>query len=321
MPLPSKKEVPETLSTAFDAGVASERRGARLLASDASPSLLHDYWALTKPEISFLVAISALAGFLLGSPASIDVFTLFVTLIGIVLTSGGSGVLNHYLERTLDGEMRRTALRPLPAGRISPVAALRFGSFLVAAGLALLCPLTNPLTGVLAAVTVVLYLFVYTPLKRITRYNTLVGTIPGALPALGGWTAATGTLEPGGWAVFAVLACWQMPHFFALAWMYRKDYSRAGYAMLPVVAPEGRSTAFQILFFTLLLLLSSLVPFALGLAGWLYLACVIPLGLWFLRPVTRFFRTHTVQDARRVLMGSILYIPLWVAAILLDRLA
>ena len=215
-----------------------------------APPLWRDYLELTKPEISFLVVISALAGFLLGSPDVLDGWQLFFTLIGVALTAGGACVLNHYFEREIDGAMKRTAGRPLPTGRIPARHAFYFGIGLLSAGVAIICPLVNPLTALLAILTAVFYLVVYTPLKRKTKYNTAVGTIPGALPALGGWTAATGSLGWGGVAIFAVLALWQMPHFLSLAWMYRKDYGRADYAMLPVVEPDGRSTAQQTLFCT-----------------------------------------------------------------------
>jgi len=282
------------------------------------PALL-DYWDLTKPEISFLVTLSALAGFLLGSPEAVDGWRLCFALIGTALSAGGGGVLNHYLERHLDARMRRTANRPLPAGRIEPAHALFFGTTLILAGLATIVFLVNLLTTLLAAATVLLYLFVYTPLKRRTKYNTLVGTLPGALPALGGWTAATGSFGAGGWALFAILALWQMPHFLSLAWMYRKDYARAGYAMLPVVEPEGLSTTRQTLVFTLLLTLVSLLPTVVGVTGWTYLAGALVLDVWFLLPAYAFYRSRTTRDARRVLLGSILYIPLLVVVIFVDR--
>lgn len=281
--------------------------------------ILRDYLELTKPEISFLVTISALAGFILGAD-SIDWVALSATLIGTALTAGGVGALNHYLERDLDAQMRRTAGRPLPAGRISEKAARTFGYVLVIAGIGLLCPLTNGLTGSLAALTVVLYLYVYTPLKRVTKYNTLIGTIPGALPALGGWTATTGSLDAGGWAIFLILAFWQMPHFFALAWMYRKDYARGGYAMLPVVEPDGRSTVNQTLLFTVGLVAVSILPVALDLSGLPYLIGAIVLGADFLIASFRLYRTRHPQDARRVLMASVRYIPLLVLLIIIDRL-
>lgn len=279
-----------------------------------------DYLTLTKPEITFLVTISALAGFLLGSTGGVDGWRLVWLLVGTALTSAGGGVLNHCLEHRHDAQMHRTANRPLPAGRIALRTASGFGWVLVAVGLGLLCPLTNPLTGVLAALTVVLYLFVYTPLKRITAWNTLVGTIPGALPALGGFTAAAGAVGAGGWAVFAILALWQFPHFFALAWMYRKDYARGGFAMLPVVQPSGQSMAVQMVLSTVLLVLASVVPVGLGLLSGVYLAGAVLLGGWFLRPVLVFYRSRTTQDARRVLKASVVYIPLLVLLMVLDRL-
>ena len=282
--------------------------------------LLLDYWDLTKPEISFLVTLSALAGFMLGSPEEISGWVLFNTLVGTALSSGGGGALNHYLERHLDAEMRRTAQRPLPSGRISARAAFGFGVVLIMGGLTTLLMHVNILTAALAALTVVLYLFVYTPLKRRTRYNTLIGTIPGALPALGGWTAATGSFGAGGWAFFLILALWQMPHFLSLAWMYRKDYARAGYKMLPVVEPDGRSTARQTLLFTALLTVASVLPTVVGVTGWIYLVGALILSFRFLVPAYAFYRSRSTTAARRVLMGSILYIPLLVVLIFADRL-
>ncbi len=244
---------------------------------------------------------------------------LCYTLVGTALSSGGGGVLNHYLERHLDARMRRTANRPLPSGRIAARAALFFGIGLTTAGVAIILFLVNVLTAALAALTVGLYLFVYTPLKRRTKYNTLIGTIPGALPALGGFAAATGTLGFGGWALFVILALWQMPHFMSLAWMYRKDYARAGYVMLPVVEPGGDSTARQTLLFTMLLAPASLLPTVVGVTGGVYLAGALVLSIWFLLPAYSFYRSRTTADARRVLMGSILYIPLLVVMIFVDR--
>jgi protoheme IX farnesyltransferase len=176
----------------------------------------------------------------------------------------------------------------------------------------------NVLTALLAAVTAVLYLFVYTPLKRVTKWNTLIGTVPGALPALGGYTAATGHLGTGGWAVFGILACWQMPHFLSLAWMYRKDYARGDYAMLPVVEPEGNSTANQMIGFAALLVPMSVLPVLTDAAGWIYGVGVVPLGLWFLWTTIVFHGERTGQKAKRVLKASVLYIPALVALLLLD---
>ena len=282
--------------------------------------VLADYWELSKPEISFLVVVSALAGYLLGASGGIDGWTLLFTLVGVGLCAGGVGMLNHLIEYPIDAQMKRTMHRPLPAGRVSPIAVRNVGTVMICAGVGLICPLVNPLTAILAALTALLYLFVYTPLKRSTKWNTLIGTVPGALPALGGYTAATGELGAAGWAAFAILACWQMPHFLSLAWMYRKDYARGGYAMLPVVEPDGDSTAHQTIFFTALLLVASLWPVWLGATGWIYALGVIPLGLWFLWTAIAFHRKRTGQRARRVLKASIVYIPVLVALIVADWL-
>ena len=285
-----------------------------------SRALLLDLWDLVKPEITLLVALSALAGFLLGSTAEIDGVVLTCTVLGVVLASAGSGALNHYLERHADALMKRTARRPIPSGRVSPAPVLGLGAGLVATALALLAFSVNLLTAGLALATTLTYLFVYTPLKSKTRLNTIIGCLPGALPALGGWTAATGTLQGAGWSLFAVLFLWQMPHFLSLAWMYRKDYARGGFAMLPVVEPDGRSTGFQTFAFSILLLVASLLPWVLGATGTLYLAGAVVMGLLFLRPAWAFFRSLSHQDARRVLKASILYIPALVLVLLVDRL-
>jgi len=281
---------------------------------------VRDLWELVKPEISFLVTVSALAGFLLGSPNVIDPGVLIATLLGVFASAGGAGVFNHIVERHLDARMKRTMQRPLPANRISLSGAVLFGGTLLVVGLATLYLLVNTLTAGLAALTAGLYVLLYTPLKQRSKLNTLVGTIPGALPALGGWTAATGALGWGGWALFGVLLCWQMPHFLSLAWMYRKDYARAGYAMLPVVEPDGASTAGQTLFFTILLLGVSLTLLPLGVAGWVYTAGALLLGLWFCRKAYAFYLDLTPQKARQVLMASIVYIPALVALIFVDWL-
>ena len=318
---PSDPSRPDTRSSGPRA-IAAEHPEPGRVAGDASSwrRVLSDYWELTKPEISFLVTVSALAGFLLGSPVGIDVVTLLVTLVGIALCAGGVGMLNHVVEERFDAEMKRTADRPIPAGRVSASSARAAGITLVCAGVGTICPLVNPLTAILAAITALLYVYVYTPLKRTTKWNTLIGTIPGALPALGGYTAATGELGAGGWAVFGILACWQMPHFLSLAWMYRKDYARGNYAMLPVVEPEGASTAVQTVGFTALLLGVSVLPAVVSTAGWLYLAAVVPLGAWFLWTSIAFARTRTGQSARRVLKASIVYVPVFVFALGMDWL-
>ena len=279
-----------------------------------------DWLSLTKPEITFLVTISSLAGFILGSVGSVDGWTLLWAMIGIPLTSAGGCALNQYLESDLDADMKRTAQRPIPASRIQADHAKWDGLGVLAAGLGILCPLTNPLTGVMAAFTVALYLWVYTPMRRRSTWNTLVGTIPGALPVLGGWTAATGNLGIGGWILFGVLLAWQMPHFFSLAWMYRKDYGNSAFLMLPSSDKQGDRTARQMIGFTLVMIVFSVLPVVVGLSSWVYLAGALTLGIWFLLPVGRFWYTRSVKDARAVLKASVMYIPLLLAAIILDRL-
>ncbi len=283
-------------------------------------AVFRDYLELTKPEITFLVALSSVAGYILAPAAYFDFLSFFFLIVGVSLTSAGASALNHWLEWEKDALMRRTMSRPLPAGRISPASARNFGAAFVALGVAILCPLTNPLTGVLALATALLYLFVYTPLKQLTTWNTLIGTLPGALPALGGWTAATGSIGWGGVAVFGILAAWQMPHFLSLAWMYRKDYERAGYEMLPVKEPDGRSTVRQTLAYTVALAAVSLAPTFLGLSSWLYAAGALILGAWFLHAAIAFYKSYEVQDARQVLRISIAYIPALVLLMILDRL-
>jgi len=312
-------ESPSDGSSESPVAVSATRTSADAQASARSLSaVLRDYLLLAKPEISSVVTLSAFAGFLVGSPAGLDGGVLFWAMLGTALCAGGVGMLNHVLERQYDALMKRTAARPLPAGRVDPDVARRVGIFLVCLAVGILCPLVNALTAILAALTAVLYLFVYTPLKRVTKWNTLIGTVPGALPALGGYTAATGHLGTGGWAVFGILACWQMPHFLSLAWMYRNDYERGDYAMLPVVEPEGDSTAAQMIGFAALLVPVSLLPALTGAAGWIYGVGVVPLGLWFLWTTILFNGERTGQKAKRVLKASVLYIPALVALLMVD---
>jgi len=289
-------------------------------AERASRARVVDLWDLIKPEITFLVAISSLAGFFLATSGSVDVVLLMHALLGVTLSSSGGGMLNHYLERHLDAEMRRTSTRPLPDGRIQPGVALVVGLLLSIAGVVQLVVNVNLLTAGLAAVTVIGYLCVYTPLKTRTKYNTIIGCVPGALPALGGWTAATGSIDAGGIALFAILFVWQMPHFLSLAWMYRRDYARAEFAMLPVVEPDGKSTGFQTLVFTVLVVVASIAPFAMGLTGLAYLVGILIAGGFFLHASFRFYQTLANGAARRVLLASVVYVPILVALILVDQL-
>ncbi|MFK7845699.1 MAG: heme o synthase [Rhodothermales bacterium] len=279
-----------------------------------------DYLTLTKPEITFLVTISAVAGYILGTTGEIDLSAFIALIVGVAFSSAGGAAFNHYIERDLDAEMKRTDNRPLPSGRINPTVVLVLASLISITGIGILYIYCNLLTSILSALTIVLYIFLYTPLKQYTKYNTFVGTIPGALPALGGWTAATGSFGTGGWVIFFILLIWQLPHFLALAWMYRKDYGRAGFKMLPVVEPNGRSTANQMLISAVLLLITSLLPSALGLTGMIYFIGVLIVSLWLLATCVRFYRTMTNVDARRVLKASIIHIPVLVVLLIVDRL-
>ena len=264
--------------------------------------------------------MSAVAGFLLGSGIEIDYLKLVALSLGVALTSAGGASLNLIMERDHDRSMKRTANRPMPTGRIHPLAAYVFSFITISTGLLILWTFTNVLTTILAALTIFLYIALYTPLKRKTHFNTLVGTIPGALPALGGWTAATGNFGLGGWLIFGILLVWQLPHFFALAWMYRKDYGKAGFRMLPVEEPDGNSTAFQISFASILLTLLAVSPTIFGYTGWIYLLGALGISLWLLQSALAFSKEKSNALARRVLKRSVIHIPVIVSLIILEKL-
>ena len=268
------------------------------------------YAELTKPRITFLIVLTSAAGFALGSPGPVNYVALLSSLIGIGLLSSGIATLNQYAERDLDGLMRRTANRPLPSGKLAPWEALAFGAGTTILAEAYLLILVNPLSALLGLTVIAGYLFAYTPLKTRTSLSTLVGAFPGAVPPLIGWTAARGTITLEGWVLFAILFLWQFPHFLAIAWMYREDYSRAGILMLPVVQPDGRVTAQQIVVYTLMLLPVSLLPTVMGMSGRIYFVGAIVLGLLFLYSSLRAAFSMSRQHARRLLLASVLYLPL-----------
>lgn len=278
-----------------------------------------DYWQLTKPEVNFLVVISALAGFYLGWRGPLDGVLLGSTLLGTLLVAGGTGTLNQYLERSSDAAMRRTAQRPLPSGRLSPRSALVFGLLLAAAGGALLWVAANPLASLLALATLVSYLLFYTPLKRKTPLCTLVGAFPGAMPPLIGWAAARGSLHAQAWALYAILFFWQFPHFLAIAWMYREDYERAGLRMLPASDLQGRFTGREILAFTLALVPVSMFPVMLHQVGAVYLFGALLAGLGFLFFGVRLARERTKALARRVVLASVVYLPVVFALMMANK--
>jgi protoheme IX farnesyltransferase len=277
------------------------------------------YAELTKPRITFLIVLTAAAGFCLASRQGIDYLALATSMFGIALLSSGIATLNQYLERDLDSLMRRTADRPLPSGKLTPGEALWFGVTLTAGAEVYLAAFVNPLTALLGLTVIAGYLFGYTPLKTRSTLSTLVGAFPGAVPPLIGWTAARGDLGVEPWVLFAILFLWQFPHFLAIAWMYREDYSRAGILMLPVVEPDGRVTAQQIIVYTLMLLPVSLLPTVLGLSGKLYLFGAIILGLLFLYSSVRAAFSKSRQQARRLLLASVVYLPLLFILMVFDR--
>ena len=297
------------------------------LPSDVSPAerrawlaRLADYWTLTKPEVNFLVVMSTLAGFYLGWRGQMDFGLLFCTLLGTLLVASGTGTLNQYIERHSDASMRRTARRPLPSGRMNPAAAFWFGIVLAIAGGLLLWFAVNALASVLALATLLSYLLFYTPLKKRTPLCTLVGAFPGAMPPLIGWAAARGSLSPEAWVLYAILFCWQFPHFLAIAWLYREDYSRAGLRMLPESDTEGRFTGREILAFSLALLPVSVLPVFLGHAGSVYLIGAILLGLGFLGYGARMARGRTKILAKRLVLASVVYLPLVFALLMVNKL-
>lgn len=296
------------------AGV-SEPRGEELTVREK----LLAYLELTKPRITFLIVLTAAAGFCLGAQSGVEYLTLFHAMFGIALLSSGIATLNQYMERELDRLMRRTQTRPLPAGKLAPLEALLFGAGLTFIAEVYLALLVNPLTALLGLFVVVGYLFCYTPLKTRSTLSTVVGAFPGAMPPLMGWAAASGRISVGAVVLFAILFLWQFPHFLAIAWMYREDYGRAGIRMLPVVEPEGRVTGQQIVAYTLMLLPISLLPTLIGISGRVYFYGALALGLVFLYSSIRAALSKSRQEARRLLLASVLYLPLLFGLMVLNQ--
>jgi protoheme IX farnesyltransferase len=278
-----------------------------------------DFAELTKPRIAVLVLFTVAIGAMLASPDVPDLVLLVNTLIGTALVAAGASALNQLIERHSDAHMRRTENRPLPAGRLQPLEVLAFGSVLSAVGLGWLAVTgRHPLALIVAAITLVSYVLVYTPLKRHTTLNTLIGAVPGALPPVIGWTSVTGALDMPALLIFGVVFLWQVPHFLAIAWMYRDDYARAGLQMLPVVDANGSMTARQMLLYCFALLPVSLLPVLQQRAGWVYGAGALLLGLMFLATAWGFARQQTRGRARRVLRASLVYLPALLALMLLE---
>lgn len=280
-----------------------------------------DFLELTKPRIALLVLFTVAVGGLLAAPTPLDLVQLAHALVGTALVAAGASALNQWLERNSDALMRRTENRPLPAGRLSPAETLGFGVVLSVLGLGyMFCLLTHPIAGALTAMTLLSYVFIYTPLKRKTTLNTLIGAVPGALPPVIGWTALTGKLDGAAVILFLIVFFWQVPHFLAIAWMYREDYARAGLQMLPTIDPEGAATGRQMLLYAFALIPISLMPLLLGDASMMYGFGALGLGVFFLRAVVGFVFAPTHAQARKVLHASLVYLPCVLALLLLERL-
>jgi protoheme IX farnesyltransferase len=275
---------------------------------------------LFKTRLTTLVLLTTLVGFYLGSRTPVSWVLMFNTLFGTALLASGASALNQWLEQEHDAKMPRTQDRPLPSGRLTADAVLLIGGACGALGLIYLALTVNLLTSVLGALTIGSYLFVYTPLKRVTTLNTVIGAIPGALPPLMGWTAARGEISAEGWTLFAILCFWQLPHFLAIAWMYRDQYARAGFVMLPVVDPTGERTGRQALSHTLGLLPVSLCPFLFKMVGPVYLAGAILLGIAFLWCAFQFSRQLTLPRARLLFFASIIYLPSLLGLMVIDKI-
>jgi protoheme IX farnesyltransferase len=276
---------------------------------------------LFKMRLTTLVLLTTLVGFYLGSRGPVSWVLMFHTLFGTALLAAGAAALNQWLEREHDGKMRRTEDRPLPSGRLKADTVLLIGGACGALGLVYLALAVNLLTAGLGAVTISSYLFIYTPLKRVTTLNTVIGAIPGALPPLMGWTAARGQITAEGWSLFAILCFWQLPHFLAIAWMYRDQYAKAGFVMLPVVDPTGERTGRQALSHTLGLLPVSLFPFLFKMVGPVYLAGAVLLGVAFLWCAFQFSRQLTLPRARLLFFASIIYLPSLLGLMVIDKIA
>ena len=282
---------------------------------------------MTKPRITMLVLVTAYLGYYLGlrsqgsHMATVESWLiLFYLILGTWATSAGAAVLNQVIERRHDAKMTRTKNRPIVIGKIGPMNALIFGAFLSFGGCVLLYYLINPLTAFISVATILLYILIYTPSKRITTWNTIIGSIPGALPPVGGWVAATGSLAPPAWILFGILFCWQMPHFLAIAIIYAADYEKGGFKMLPTIYPESKRTSYVILFFTIALLITSLGLYILKVGGIVYAVGAALLGVAFFIVALKVIIESNKKNARRLMLASIIYLPLLLIIILIERI-
>lgn len=280
---------------------------------------MNDYIALTKPRVTWLILMSTAVGYYFGARASWGFWTLFHTILGTGLIASGTAALNQWYERDADAKMKRTQMRPLPAGRLTPNKALVFAIFLSVAGFVELAWGANLLTGLLGLFTLATYLFVYTPMKRISPFSTTLGAIPGAMPPVIGFAGAAGAVTVEAWILFAILFLWQFPHFDAIAWMYREDYERAGIRMLPVVEPDGHSTARRMVWCSLALIPLSLLPRFFSMAGNIYVIGAVIAGIMFAYAASRIVHDRTRVRARGVLLASVIYLPVLYGLLVFDR--
>jgi heme o synthase len=275
-----------------------------------------DFVALAKPRLNLLVVASTLVGYAMADGDALGFLRVCGLLAGTGLVAGGASAFNQVVERDLDALMKRTRMRPLPDQRLQPIEGLLFGTAITLAGVLLIVMSANLLAAAVALATLLSYVVIYTPLKRRSSFGTVIGAIPGALPPIIGWAAASGSLPTEAWTLFGIMFLWQLPHFLAIAWLYREDYARAGFPMLPVLEPDGRSTGRQSVLYAAALVPLSLAPTLMGMAGEAYFAGAMVLGLAFLWLTLQFARTRSVRDARGVFFGSITYLPLlWILMI------
>ncbi len=287
----------------------------------ATPSRAADFVTLTKPRLNFLVLLTTAAAYSLGAQPDATLVAFVHTLLGTFLVAGGASALNQVWERDTDRLMRRTRMRPLADMRMQPPAGIIFGLLLTAAGAAELGYFLNPLTASVALFTALSYVVFYTPLKTRTSLSTIVGALPGALPAVIGWAAATNTISIEGWVLFGIVFMWQMPHFLAIAWMYRDEYARAGMPLLPVIQPDGRSTGRQAVIYTAALIPLSMMPTGVGLASPWYMVGALTLGTILMVMALEFSFKRTTATAKRLFFGSILYLPILWAFLVFDHRA
>ena len=289
------------------------------LKREIAKSRLSIYAELSKLNILSLVLIATILGYYLGASGLVSWKHLFITLLGTTLTASGSGALNHYLERETDKFMVRTKNRPLPAGLIKPAEVMNYGVLMVLAGIMILVIQVNMLTGFIALLTAFLYIVVYTPLKKITWLNTSIGSIPGALPILGGWTASSGSIDTMAWVLFAIMYLWQHPHFYSIAWICRSDYAEAKLKMLPVIEPDGNSTIRQIFWHLLLMIPITFLPFIQGTLGLFYLIGAFMITSAFFVSALPLARNRTDKSALLLLKASVFYLPSLLLIIIFDK--